>query len=658
MKECRVALVNMPFATLYRPSIGLSLLKAALERDGHQADLHYLNLAFGDRIGPALYTQISDSPTVALMGEWVFARSLFGPTPALDQEYLTRVLPPFRRRGVDAELVRGIQEAREQAEPYLEECLRAVDWGRYDLIGFTSVFQQNVASLSLARRLKARYPDTLIAMGGANTEGVMGHALLEAFPFIDLVCSGEGDIAFPAFIRRLATGEIRSGVPGITLRGDLHLFGEVSSSPVHAMDALPYPNYDDYFDQFSARGFEKKDVRFLFESSRGCWWGAKSHCKFCGLNGSTMAFRSKSAKRALAELTYLHDRYKAYTRWASAVDNIIDMGYFRDFLPALREMGLELNMFYETKANLSREQVQLFAEAGMNAVQPGIESLSSSVLKLMKKGVSALQNIQVLKWCRELGVKPYWNYLYGFPGEEPAEYERVRELMPALHHLDGPYGCGQLRLDRFSPYFIDPEGNGILNVRPHAAYRYIYTGVDPSLLCHLVYYFEFDYADGRDVKEYAAPLEEAVARWKREEAASELFSVSLGERLVIFDLRPAATQPTHLLTGPRRQLFEHCEAIRSRSTLQAYLGLSGAELDDLVAPLLAHRLMVAEGSNLLSLAIPLGVYSPGPEGAERFLQFLAEQRKQSGQEESAGETRIRLGTGSLTNRRVGVENLV
>lgn len=653
MKQIRVALVNMPFATLYRPSIGLSLLKAALERDGHQADLHYLNLTFADRIGSRLYTKICDSNPVAMLGEWIFSRSLFGPEPDREQAYIDQVLPTFIPRGMDGDLQRSAPGLRDQVEDYLEHCLTSVDWASYDVIGFTSVFQQSVPALSLARRLKATYPDRLIAMGGANTEGVMGHALLSAFPFLDLVCNGEGDIAFPELIRRLAHGEVLSGVPGITLQDDLYLFGETTGSPVHDMDSLPYPNYDDYFAALSAYPFREErvqDVRFLFESSRGCWWGSKSHCKFCGLNGSTMAFRSKSAKRALAELTDLHERYKEHTRWAAAVDNIIDMSYFRDFLPALKEMGLELNMFYETKANLTREQVQLFADAGMNAVQPGIESLSSPILRLMKKGVSALQNIQVLKWCRELGVKPYWNYLYGFPGEDPAEYERLVTMLPALSHLDAPYGCGQLRLDRFSPYFNDPERNGIVNIRPSTAYRYVYTGVRDDLLGHLAYYFEFDYADGRDVTTYASPLMDAVLRWKKDEG-SELFSVGLGERLIIFDLRPLATQRTHVLTGPQQRLHAHCDAIRSRGSLTSALELTPAELDTLAAPLLAHHLMIEEAGSLLSLAIPLGVYSPGPAGAERFLEFLAEQRKQTGQLESAEQTRISLETGSLISPR-------
>ena len=35
----------------------------------------------------------------------------------------------------------------------------------------------------------------------------------------------------------------------------------------------------------------------LIETSRGCWWGDRDrHFMFCGLNGATMAYRSKSGR--------------------------------------------------------------------------------------------------------------------------------------------------------------------------------------------------------------------------------------------------------------------------------------------------------------------------------------------------------------------------
>jgi hypothetical protein len=51
---------------------------------------------------------------------------------------------------------------------------------------------------------------------------------------------------------------------------------------------------------------------------------------------------------------------------------------------------------------------------------PGIESLGTPILALMRKGITGLQNARLLKWCAESGIHVFWSVIYGFPGE-PAE---------------------------------------------------------------------------------------------------------------------------------------------------------------------------------------------------------------------------------------------
>ena len=72
------------------------------------------------------------------------------------------------------------------------------------MVGFTSTFEQNIASLALAQRLAAAHPSVLIVFGGANWEGEMGVALHRRFGFVDVVVSGEADLSFPALVRELA----------------------------------------------------------------------------------------------------------------------------------------------------------------------------------------------------------------------------------------------------------------------------------------------------------------------------------------------------------------------------------------------------------------------------------------------------------------------
>ena len=56
-----------------------------------------------------------------------------------------------------------------------------------------------------------------------------------------------------------------------------------------------------------------------------------------------MAFRSKSARRALEEVEYLTDRWQLKN--VDVVDNILDMKYFSDMLPALARGGGSLQFF-------------------------------------------------------------------------------------------------------------------------------------------------------------------------------------------------------------------------------------------------------------------------------------------------------------------------
>jgi len=106
----------------------------------------------------------------------------------------------------------------------------------------------------------------------------------------------------------------------------------------------------------------------------------------------------------------------------------------------------------------------------------------------MRKGTTALRNIQLLKWAREYGVGVEWNILYGFPGEVDADYEETLALIPKIAHLQAPSGIGPVRIDRFAPYYETPEAFGITGLRPLPVFdhplslRGRYQGADRVLL--------------------------------------------------------------------------------------------------------------------------------------------------------------------------------
>ena len=624
----RVLLVNMPFSNLRWPSLGPSLLQGALKHNGIACDMVYFGFDFAEQVGLDHYYWIADHFAFVLGGERLFAKYYFGDQLPDDDRYYHEVL-----LRVDAGLSETERHDYEQTEkhvvPFLDHCMEAVDWSQYSVVGFATSFQQTMPSMCLARRLKQRWPDTTIVFGGAACEGEMGIELLRQFPEVDYAFLGEADLTFPAVIKEILDGgpvEIPAGVVG---RKSLATATSASVTPgcrplpnapepsrftVRDMDALPYPDFDDYFARH-ARSPLADDVESLlfYETSRGCWWGQKHHCRFCGLNGSRLNYRSKTPARAVEELRYLVERH--HIQRACSADNILDHKYFDTFLPMLQESGIGLAFVYEMKVNLTRRQVQILLDSGMGAAQLGIETFSTPILKLVGKGANATQNLQALKWFSEPGIEVKWNILYGFPDEDASEYEKLADLLPSIVHLHPPLAVGRVRLDRFSPYFEDPARYGMINVGPNRSFNYVYP-FSRDVLARLAYYYEYDYADAREPNKYAAEMLRQAEQWQDNKGAYTLRCFDRGDGLLLItDTRPCATQFQWRLSGPQRAIYRYCDTGRSLRHIVEFLR-NGEDADS--APNVATiqqmldrwveaRLMV----NLDDRFLSLGLYAPG-----------------------------------------------
>ena len=608
----RVMLVCMPLARVGYPSLALSLLKPLLEREGVSCDVSYLNIAFQTYTGrPDTCEEIS---RYFIIGEWLFGEELFGDEWARSDRGRLDV-----SRLSDRTDPRAIQDSltslRPMAKPFIRECMDMVNWNDYSIIGFTSIFEQQVASLALARRIKQRWPEKIIAFGGANCDEGMGIALLRLFPFVDWVFSGEADLSFPQAVTQWFAGRPPEGIPGVAYRRDGQIMAQGSGQPPE-LDSLPYPDFDDYL--AALRKWAPADLpsaHISLELSRGCWWGEKHQCIFCGFNRRTSLFRHKSPQRALDEIKAVTTRYGVSK--VMLTDAILDMGFFKTLLPALSNLRLE-ELFLETKANLSREQVQILKSAGVKEIQPGIESLDTEILTYMRKGTTLLQNVQLLKWAREYGMYyAGWNILCGFPGENPEAYRGMAWLIPSLVHLSPPISVLPFMLQRFSPLFERSREWGLKNIRAHARYRSVYPFAQEDL-DELAYIFDYDFDGKADIPTYIAPVEEEVRAWRQSREHRQLpvlaFERQPGGKVVIHDTRPCRTASRVELEGEMAIAYLACDARRQFDSLatevreQRGKEYSGdAELRRCLDELVARRLMLRDGNWYLSLANDLGV---------------------------------------------------
>ena len=288
-----VALVNAPFAGLRLPSLALTQLKSVLDaRFGSavSSEVLYLNHDFAQVMGVDVYQHIAvdmEAPYNGF-GDWFFRQAAFPELEDNSEIYFNRFFP--HRTEQNRTRRRVIEEKRLTLDAVLNDLITRHGLDRKDLVGFTSMFSQNVACFALARLIKARSPNTLIVMGGANCETPMGEEIAKNVDAVDYVFSGPGVKSLPDFVQATLDGDLpaRERIRGVYSKANCSRLltpaaGNVGEElPLDVQIDLDYDGFLDSLDEKFAGG--NIEPILLFETSRGCWWGQRAHCTFCGLN--------------------------------------------------------------------------------------------------------------------------------------------------------------------------------------------------------------------------------------------------------------------------------------------------------------------------------------------------------------------------------------
>jgi ribosomal peptide maturation radical SAM protein 1 len=612
--QAQVALVNMPFSYAKYPSIQLGTLSALLKSNAIPVECHHLNVRFAHLIGVELHESICEKR--ALFGEWLFSSLLFRDNPKR-MEYPQVFKPVFEQIAQESGKPAGYFEeiATRIAPQFLTWALTAIDWGQYKLVGFTSTFDQNVASLTMAKLIKDLYPEVTIVFGGANFDGEMGLEHFRAFPFIDHVVVGEGEESFLPLVRRILDGKTEDCPNGVIYREGEKVMLTPNAALFSDFAKTGPPDYDDYYHLLAelghkAQGFERI---LLYEGSRGCWWGEKHHCTFCGLNAQSMKFRAKKPEQVLTEIADLSRRYDAVR--FRLVDNIIDMTYIEGLFGKLASEHCDLDVFIETKSNLQKHQIKTLATGGVKCMQPGLESLSLNQLRAMDKGATPMQNIICLKWSLYYHVTVLWNILLGFPGETNEDYQRQLDLIPSLLHFQPPEATGKFWLQRFSPYFTRPHEYGIRIAGPGMAYEYVYDARQLDLK-KIAYDFEYELDSWQVDPHLYQELVAAIGSWQRLHKSGDrpfLYYSKAPNYVTIYDGRNPNAPTRRRYDGLAGLIIETCsEAPKGRAQICAALAermdCSEAALKPVLSELINQRVLYEERGKCVTLAIPENPY--------------------------------------------------
>src|SRR2546430_5244447 len=143
----KIALVNMPFASINRPSIGMTQLASVLKAqlgDQVSVELSYLNHDFAHYLGVPFYKRVAEmmDHLSSGLGDWLFRQAAFPHLPDNTEEYFNRCYPARTER--TRMLKKIVTEKREGLEPILDSLIDKFRLAEADIVGFSSTFMQNV----------------------------------------------------------------------------------------------------------------------------------------------------------------------------------------------------------------------------------------------------------------------------------------------------------------------------------------------------------------------------------------------------------------------------------------------------------------------------------------------------------------------------------
>jgi len=248
---------------------------------------------------------------------------------------------------------------------------------------------------------------------------------------LDYGIRGEGEEAFPLFLKRLAEGGDITSVPGCAFRKDGGFYS-VPPRPVQDLDNQALPAYDLLHWQPYA---ERKITPAIF-TKRGCAFSC-TYCPYSKLEGKR--YRLKSPQRVIAEarhilestnnskIMFCDNNFNAPRQHAEAICRalIAEKGDLQWGTGDLRPVGV------------THDFCHLMEASGCFYANLAIESASESMLHNMKRGYTVQQVRDSLEALSRSKIPFSTSLMLGAPGETP---ETIAETLDVMDDYVIPYG--------------------------------------------------------------------------------------------------------------------------------------------------------------------------------------------------------------------------
>jgi ribosomal peptide maturation radical SAM protein 1 len=608
-----VVLVSTPWPIYNRPSTQIGSLKAYLQSQfpGLAVKAYHIYLKVAQTIGYKLYHEISERTWLA---ETIYAALLYPERfESIEKLFSRESVKNPDLRTVDFKALIG------QVKTASNNFIDNTQWSNFGLAGFSICHCQLTSALYFIKRIKSKRPGLPVVIGGSAFSADTSENLIAAFPEIDFVITGEGELPLSRLVAHLREFPMCKDQPPlsgiVSARTEKDKNFPVTMSQLDDLSRLPIPDYGDYFELLKT--FNPRHHFFPtlpVEMSRGCWWaktsreGKHSGCAFCNLNLQWDGYRVKSNDQVVEEFDHLTTKHKCLS--VAVMDNLVPLRQSEDLFGSLSELNKDFDIFCEIRATTPRKVLAEMKRAGVREVQIGIEALSTRLLKKLKKGTTAIQNIEIMKHCEELGLLNLSNLISQFPGSDSEDVaETLRNLEFVLPFR--PMRFVHFWLGRGSPAWQNPMAYGIRSVFNHCNWNILFP---PQIAKSVEFMIQTYRGDRVRQKKLWQPVKQKLRDWAKTYAelhtASEstpILSFRDGTDFLIIKQKNLKAEPmTHRLVGTSREIYLYCLQHRSlKRILLQFPHLGEEKIRPFLKMMVEKKLVFEENDRYLSLAVPI-----------------------------------------------------
>lgn len=309
---------------------------------------------------------------------------------------------------------------------------------------FAISYMSHAEILAIVRWLKQRYSDRPVVIL-ENSQAVTGYALDEvAASFFDagadlLIC-GEPYLNWPEIraniVDLISSTKLRENSNDLAInvmsktspRQPIRITDKNASYPIPAWDLV---NMEAYWRLPYSHG--PKTPKFLpMLTSRGCPYP----CDFCVVpKTNNQRWRGNSPETVVAEMLALRDKFGVrdfqiedlnptvqHARWERICELLIE-----------RNAGIRFYFVSGTKAETLRiDQIPLFSKAGCRYISISPESGSADLMKIIGKKFHQPHGIQLVRACRQHGIRTQACFLVGHPAESTHDHLYSKKYLQQL----------------------------------------------------------------------------------------------------------------------------------------------------------------------------------------------------------------------------------